>query len=296
MLTLEEIKIDCAFKRIVFDAIHSNETLKKIYPEAILEEKKIRKETRDLLKENKYLKENKLVIPGKYRELYTDYLNKRKSMEDEIVAKEEREFSEIFEKARDKAYKEKDSFENFRNELKNLITLAKDIHIYELPEYNERTIYNREIIPEDNLEKYYNHYHTLEDLYEWIKDSEKEKEKIRSIKGDINLNEVLDFKVISKRWKGVEDNYRVERTTKGWNCTFFRDYKGGKDGEAILEILDHDNVSYPIDIKYFFEELWELADNAENMDKTKLQVQIDKLVKWINVTEDKKPSFEDCDE
>lgn len=289
MLELNDVKIDAAFKRIIFDEIKKNEELKNKYSENELDEKKIRIGTKELLKKCGNLEETGLIIPEKYFKIYRSLKEKREKIDkDEMLIKKEK-FQKIFKKSKDEAYINNDNFNYFRNELKNMIELAAEIHFDELPEFKETTISNRGVIPEENPKEFYNHYHTLRDLYEWIENPEKEKCKIRSLKGDINLNKKLEFKVYSRRW-GHDDTYNVERTTEGWNCTFFTKYEGGKNGEAILNSMVHDGISYPISLEYDFKTLWDLADDSE-MSLNELQSKISEIAKWISEVEEKKPEF-----
>lgn len=289
MLELNDVKIDATFKRIIFDAIKQNEELKNRYSESELDEKKIRIGTKELLKKYGNLEGKELIIPEKYFKIYRTLKEKRAKINQDEMRIKEKEFQIMFKKSKDEAYVNNDNFNYFRSKLKEMIALAIEIHFYELPEFKETTIRNRGVIPEENPEEFYNHYHTLRDLYNWIENPEKEKYEIRSLKGDVTLNEELEFKVYSRRW-GHKDTYSVVRTTEGWNCIFFTKYVGGKNGEAILNSMVHDGISYPISLEYDFKTLWDLADNSE-MSLEELQCKISEIAEWVSEVEESKPEF-----
>lgn len=289
MLELNDVKIDAVFKRIIFDSIKEKKELENKYDESILSEKKVRIGTKELLKKYGNLKDTGLIIPEKYFNIYRDIEEKRVKIDKNEIKRKEETFKNIFKKSKDEAYDNNDNFNYFRNNLKKMIKLAEEIHFYELPEFKETTISNRGVIPEENPKEFYNHYHTLRDLYDWIKNPEEEKNKIRSLKGDITLNKELKFEVFSRRWRH-NDTYIIKRTTEGWKCFFFTEYNGGKNGEAILSSMKHDGISYPVNLEYDFKTLWELADDEE-MPLDELQNKINEIAIWVSEVEKKKPEF-----
>lgn len=170
-----------------------------------------------------------------------------------------------------------------------LIGLAEKLHWKFQPEYEEYMLVNSGRFPEDDLTKYYDHYHTLEDLY-WVLTGSSKKKKIKSYLGDINLNKQFDFNVFSKRW-GHYDRYKVCRTLDGWDVDFLMTGgTGDKEGSAIIRCLEHDLISYPHNIKSYFRDVWEYADkNTVAVDK--LAKKMNKLAEWISYSEIKKPQL-----
>ena len=290
MLEMEEVKIDNALKRIIFDILKDRKSLDNIYPLEILDEKKIRKEVINLLVEKGYVKDTKLHIPKEYKNLYEEFLSKREEISLEKKESLEEEYKRIFSKARKEYLEDKDfTFKYYKENSEKLKKLAAELHYLELPEYTDYLVYNRGVLPEKNLIEFYDHYHSLEYLYEWLENPINEQNKIRQIKGDINLNKELKLEVYSNRW-GHLDQYTVVRTLEGWDCRFVSFIKGNKNGDAILNFMKHDGISYPVSLEDDFEELWDQADKQE-MSITELQNKINEISTWIIETEQKKPSF-----
>lgn len=165
-----------------------------------------------------------------------------------------------------------------------LIDLASKIHWHILPEYEEYMIVNSELYPNKDTREYYNHFHTLEDLYKELTQSGK---KVSSKKGDINLNQKINIKIYSRRW-GHHDTYSVERTLEGWTVTFHQKKVGDKEGNALIEILEHDLINYPHELGVFMWHLWNKADGTE-VTIENLKVDLDQIANWINVCEEKTP-------
>jgi len=180
--------------------------------------------------------------------------------------------------------------ENFREQAKKMIELVKKLHWKYLPIFSEQMIVNRGCSAEENLEEFYFHYHPLEDLYEWIE--EEKKEIIQNKLGDINLDQNIEVKVYSQRWKHI-DTYVIRRTLEGWEVDFLMvGGSGSKEGEAITKCLEHDSISFPENIKYDFSSLWNEADNS-NMTLEELKMKLEKIFNWINVIEVSKPNLDD---
>ena len=91
-------------------------------------------------------------------------------------------------------FKELDESDSYRP-TEELIDLASKIHWHILPEYEEYMIVNRGLYPNKDTEEYYNHFHTLEDLYRELTSCGK---KIESKKGDMNLNEEIGKNLFKK--------------------------------------------------------------------------------------------------
>ncbi|QAA32703.1 hypothetical protein [Clostridium manihotivorum] len=167
---------------------------------------------------------------------------------------------------------------------KEIIELAYKIHWYILPEYEEYMIVNSEIYPNENTKDYYNHYHTLEDLYNELLGNGK---NIASKKGDMNLNKDIKIAIYSRRW-GHDDYYRIARTTTGWKVSFHQTREGSKEGEALIKHLEHDSISYPNSLSRFMLDLWNKAD-SEEMSIEDLKEYLESITMWINVCEKNTP-------
>lgn len=168
--------------------------------------------------------------------------------------------------------------------------IAAKLHWIYLPIYPEQTIINSEIIPEENTEEYYNHFHTIEDLYRVIFESGEI--EWNSIEGDINLNSPLKMKIYSSRWEH-NDIYFVKRTMTGWNFKHLSyDVDCSKDGtlnsmknDGFYSILAHDSIQYPYDgVKYALETLWKTADST-SMTTKELEIKLQDIGDWINAVE-----------
>lgn len=167
---------------------------------------------------------------------------------------------------------------------KELIELASKIHWNELPEYEEYMIVNSELYPNKDTLQYYDHFHTLEDLYNELIGKGKNK---KSKKGDINLNQEIEIRIYSRRW-GHEDRYSIIRTTKGWDVHFHQEKKGGKEGEALINTLRHDFINYPNSLGNFMWHLWNKAENNE-MTVEELKYDLERIARWINLCEENTP-------
>lgn len=217
------------------------------------------------------------------RDKIKEYLDKHKKAKGDMT--EEEQLEEVY-RLMDNYFKEfgRDKEEYDRN-LAKAIELAKKLHYKYLPVYLEQYILNNGIIPEDDLENFYNHFHSMEDLYRYIFTNNKVDWK--STEGDVNLGKEMTFKVYTSRW-GHHDHYRIERTIKGWNIEHLTVNNGEaeKNGEgALLEKLKHDGVFYPKDgVMYAFETLWEEADTTE-MSVEELQSRLDDISLWIEKVE-----------
>lgn len=165
-----------------------------------------------------------------------------------------------------------------------LINLASEIHWHILPEYEEYMIVNSELYPNKDTREYYNHFHTLEDLYKELTGYGK---KVESKKGDINLNKQIDINIYSRRW-GHNDSYSIERTLEGWTVTFHQEKAGNKEGEALIETLRHDFINYPHELGTFMWHLWNKADSNE-MTVNELQKDLEQIADWINACEKTTP-------
>lgn len=156
---------------------------------------------------------------------------------------------------------------------------------HKVPIYPEQYIANSNIIHEESLKEYYDHFHPLEDLYRYI--FEGSKISWKSTYGDINLNKEISMEIYTTRW-GHYDNYRIKRTLDGWGISGLHsgNVKCAKDGEgALTDLLKHDSVCYPEEgLKYAMELLWNEADSTE-MKMEELRRKISDIAEWINEVE-----------
>lgn len=171
----------------------------------------------------------------------------------------------------------------YDNNIKQTIKLAEKLHYIYMPIYSEQMIINRDCLPEEKIEEYYDHFHAIEDLYYEVNNQGKD---WRSIEGDINLDKDMDFRVYTARW-GHEDTYRIKRTYKGWYVSHISiNGESEKNGAGQIENnLEHDSVCYPKEgVEYAFETLWEEADTT-SMSINELQNRIQNIADWISEVE-----------
>lgn len=168
--------------------------------------------------------------------------------------------------------------------------IAAKLHWIYLPIYPEQTIINSDIIPEEDIEEYYNHFHTIEDLYRVI--FENGEIAWDSLEGDVNLNLPIKLRIYSSRW-GHDDIYSVKRTMTGWNFKHLSyDENCSKDGtlngdknDGFFRILAHDSIQCPYDgVKYALETLWKSADST-GMSIKELEIKLQDIGNWINAVE-----------
>lgn len=173
--------------------------------------------------------------------------------------------------------------ETFQREITSTIEIAKKLHWILMPIYSEQMIMNRNIIPEDDLSEYYNHFHSIEDLYF---ESINKGIDYRSIEGDNNLNQEIKINIYTSRW-GHYDTYIIKRTVDGWNLNFSM-YSGdfSKNGEGkFFDSLNHDSVFFPEEaVKYALELLWDEADST-NMNIEELGYKLSQIAEWISEVE-----------
>ncbi|WP_066631487.1 hypothetical protein [Labilibacter marinus] len=167
--------------------------------------------------------------------------------------------------------------------------LFNQLHWYFLPVYKDHMIDNRGVIPEENINEYYNHFHSLQDLYKIIDSTSN---NWKSLKGDVNLNQVCDFPVYTNRW-GHEDNYKVTRTFNGWSvenlgiggaCSPEGKSLDKESESGFIANFEQDFVDYPSKFHYIIERLWNLADETE-MDIKELQSKLYEVAKLVSEVE-----------
>ena len=178
------------------------------------------------------------------------------------------------------------NYEKIEQYLKDAISQAVILHWLYLPEYEEFIMENRGVFPDDT-EKYYDHYHTIEDFVNYGEGHGKKISKL----GDVNLNKEMKFKVYSRRW-GHYDTYSIYRTDDGWkidNAT--RRGKTQKNGEgALISNFQNDSIYYPESLMFTMEQLWELADQTP-MEVSELQEYLNQIAEWVSITTQNVPRF-----
>ena len=193
------------------------------------------------------------------------------------------EFEEIYKVLKDCFKGFKLDSETYKKESPRAIEIAKKLHYIVLPIYSETMIENRGITPEENMDEYYNHFHSLEDLYYEITGKGID---YKDIGGDCNLNKEISIKIYSSRW-GHEDNYIIKRTINGWHLSMLA-YTGdfNKDGYGkFFDSLKHDGIFFPKEaISYALELLWDEADSSPMSIKI-LKDKLTEIAEWINNVE-----------
>lgn len=177
---------------------------------------------------------------------------------------------------------------NYQEKIKEFKPLIIKLHWYFLPIYSDQMINNRGVNPEDDIYDYYDHFHSLQDLYKII---DAKSGYWKTLKGDVNLNHIFKFPVYTNRW-GHEDIYKVKRIYNGWYVTNIgiRGYctpNGEGIGEArggFIANFNQDYVQYPKSFHYIIETLWELADDTE-MSIDELQEKLLDVARLISETE-----------
>ena len=97
---------------------------------------------------------------------------------------------------------------------------------------------------------------------------------------------------------GHKDNYNVKKTDTGWYITYAAHIEGACDKTGhpnLFDILGNDLVSYPRNLGYYMEYLWNQAEEM-NMSDAEIQEQLNVLGNWISVTEKATPGgfFASC--
>ncbi|MCM3202703.1 hypothetical protein [Bacillus cereus] len=191
---------------------------------------------------------------------------------------------------------------------KNLIIAKKSIHDHEIDKDNEafdkmavaahqlhisltpapkhrgNMLKNRGVSPEDP--KFYQHIHPVEDLLAYLEDPTANDDPV-----DQTLDTQFNMTVFSSRW-GHTDNYTVVRNADGWHTSFMgQSEQGGKDAQDSLAVLlRHDSISYPNDLAYVMEDIWNQAADR-GLSQEQVQAMLDEVANWITATEKNYPEF-----
>ncbi|MBU3072832.1 hypothetical protein [Clostridium estertheticum] len=261
--TIDEIKKQFYFK---------DSDLKNYLP------KLFEKQNLNIVSETFKLKEIILKDIELYVENYNDVLNEK-------LTDLEFNLKTVYLKMKDYYENNNDDSEVLQRLIEEGTGIAIKLHWKYVPIYPEQYIINSNIIPEESLKEYYDHFHPLEDLYRYI--FEESKISWKSTYGDINLNKEISMEIYTTRW-GHYDNYRIKRTLDGWGISGLHsgNVKCAKDGEgALTDLLKHDSVCYPEEgLKYAMELLWNEADSTE-MKMEELRRKISDIAEWINEVE-----------
>lgn len=251
----------------------------------------------DILKYKEELFESNGQLKTEVKEELEGYIEQCQRIDRALIEADTKKFSALY-------LEMEESLRNFNfdddlieKNLREIKTMVKNLHWFYLPIYDEQFILNREVIPETDLVDFYNHYHTIEDLYRWIT-NHPQSVKWKSLAGDFNLNKELKLKIYTCRW-GHYDHYTMLRTIDGWKILSMQgeihckvDGSGASIREGydkfetgIYSILYHDSVQYPKEgVARAFELLWNEADSTE-MTVDVLQKKIDDISDWISSVE-----------
>lgn len=172
---------------------------------------------------------------------------------------------------------------DWQEKIEKMRNSAVKLHWKYMPIYEEYMLENRDINPEMDPDGYYNHYHSLEDLYREIIG---EGLDWKSTEGDCNLDKELIFEVFTTRW-GHKDRYRMQRKIYGWYVDHISiNGSSQKDGKgALFSNFRQDGVFYPEDgVKHALETLWNDADSSE-MSVEELQERLQEVADWVSEVE-----------
>lgn len=132
--------------------------------------------------------------------------------------------------------------------------------------------------------QFYNHIHPVEDLLDYIQDTDSNRDP-----EDQTLGHTFNFNVYSRRW-GHEDHYGLTRTSSGWHLTHVT-YGGDVNKGAepnLFTALEHESILYPRGLPGFFTHLWDRADR-DGLTHAEVQEALNNLAEWISETERNMP-------
>ena len=139
--------------------------------------------------------------------------------------------------------------------------------------------------------EFYAHIHPAEDLLKYIDDP-----VANADAPDLTVGQEFQLKVYANRW-GHDDTYRFKRVENGWEINAGLGYKGKckKSGEPVLfDALRHDSVSYPRDLSYHIETIWDLGKDGATHNA--LQREFDYISQWLRSCEMNSPDSKDRSE
>ncbi len=149
------------------------------------------------------------------------------------------------------------------------------------PRHHKYMLENRGVLPNDP--DFYAHIHPAEDLLKFIQNPGANDDK-----PDLTLDSAFEFSVYTNRW-GHYDTYTMKRIRKGWDFSWLTCVgECKKDGRPLLyKALKQDSVSYPRDLHYYIERIWEMG--AEGSTFEEMQKEFNSLSKWISTCERASP-------
>ncbi len=224
-------------------------------------------------------KEGYFYLKGPEKEKVQKYLHKYEENENSSLDR----FKEVYSKLKDMLDNSKYNSKVYSELIIEGIQEAKKIHWKYLPIYDIQMMKNRGCLPEDNIDKYYSHYHAIEDLYKEIIG---EGIDFKIMSGNSTLEKEIDFKIYTSRWNGY-DLYKISRSIYGWKIMFMNTkeetLKNGIGG--LFESLDHDNIFFPKEgVSYALEITWELAEKGR-ISLIELEERLQDIAEWISDVE-----------
>lgn len=237
---------------------------------------------------------NENYLKFEIKQYYRDWINmiivKRNSLK--YYIDKEDEFKILYLKLKNLLVPGNYNNKLFNEYIKKCSKLAYEIHWKHLPILSEKIIKDIGYLPEDNVESFYENYHSLKELYDCIIGNNVEFKKLN---GDNTLNQPLDFDIYSSK-NNSYTKYTIFRTIYGWKINDIESFKNGKN---ILKYLKNNNIfSLPEEgICFAFEKIWNLADNGY-LSLEELKNKIQDIAIWISdvekIIKNKKPKW--CDE
>lgn len=184
---------------------------------------------------------------------------------------------------------------NFRNErqddLDAAYTKMKDAAHKLHMQLNPKPKHHRYMIENRNLQSdhpdFYDHIHPVEDLLSYLEDTTANDDPI-----DHTMGASFEMKLYTNRW-GHYDLYQLTRTKEGWYSEF-QSYKGEDSVnefgmKTLFTAMEHDSISYPRDVDYYFRGIWNRARD-EGLTHEEVQKMIDRVASWISDTERNAPT------
>ena len=154
------------------------------------------------------------------------------------------------------------------------------------PIHSKYMIRNRKVHTSESLQ-FYKHVHPQEDLIKFIDNPRSNIEDTN--KPDKTMGVEFKIDIYSCRW-GHDDCYILQRNIDGWYFSNLMEYEGQCNFEGdpyLYKALEHDDIAYPHDIRYYLSSIWQRADNGESLEN--VQDMLNKIADWINNTERSSP-------
>lgn len=154
------------------------------------------------------------------------------------------------------------------------------------PIHSKYMIRNRKVLTSESFE-FYDHFHPQEDLIKFIEDPEANVRETNP--EDTTMGKTFDFSVYSRRW-GHNDCYQLKRNVDGWYISFLS-HNGQCDCSGnpyLYKNLEHDFISYPLDLHSYISSIWSHAENGESFDV--IQCKLKKVANWVSNCERSAPA------